>query len=196
MPVSVPRLTAPCFFFFNDTATTEIYTLSLHDALPISAALRRLSLDQALVLQLLEGGVDRPRAGLPDAATALGDLLDQLVAIPRLLGEQRQRRGSDVTAPHARPTVHPALGPPGADTEAHRAPGTPGAATAPRAAGPATACAATPPATAPVFLAGCPVFGSVPAFVMFMHLRTPVLFVVIRQSKKTFFFSDTSTIYR
>src|SRR2546421_8608662 len=30
---------APCFFFFfNDTATTEIYTLSLHDALQISYA--------------------------------------------------------------------------------------------------------------------------------------------------------------
>src|SRR6516162_2372648 len=28
-------------FFFNDTATTEIYTLSLHDALPISARIRR-----------------------------------------------------------------------------------------------------------------------------------------------------------
>src|SRR3712207_8345394 len=28
------------FFFFNDTATTEIYTLSLHDALPISAPQR------------------------------------------------------------------------------------------------------------------------------------------------------------
>src|SRR2546429_6978903 len=28
-------------FFFNDTATTEIYTLSLHDALPISSACRR-----------------------------------------------------------------------------------------------------------------------------------------------------------
>src|SRR3712207_8641781 len=28
-------LCAWCFFFFNDTATTEIYTLSLHDALPI-----------------------------------------------------------------------------------------------------------------------------------------------------------------
>src|SRR5256885_5447626 len=28
------------FFFFNDTATTEIYTLSLHDALPISWASR------------------------------------------------------------------------------------------------------------------------------------------------------------
>src|SRR2546427_5141254 len=26
---------SPAFFFFNDTATTEIYTLSLHDALPI-----------------------------------------------------------------------------------------------------------------------------------------------------------------
>src|SRR2546430_11443673 len=30
------------FFFFNDTATTEIYTLSLHDALPISLRLRHL----------------------------------------------------------------------------------------------------------------------------------------------------------
>src|SRR2546430_7376858 len=28
--------TSTSFFFFNDTATTEIYTLSLHDALPIS----------------------------------------------------------------------------------------------------------------------------------------------------------------
>src|SRR2546422_9692210 len=28
------------FFFFNDTATTEIYTLSLHDALPISSTSR------------------------------------------------------------------------------------------------------------------------------------------------------------
>src|SRR2546421_9704315 len=30
------------FFFFNDTATTEIYTLSLHDALPISTRALRL----------------------------------------------------------------------------------------------------------------------------------------------------------
>src|SRR5215204_4552714 len=29
-----------CFFFFNDTATTEIYTLSLHDALPIEPVIR------------------------------------------------------------------------------------------------------------------------------------------------------------
>src|SRR2546429_9175668 len=31
------RATTIFFFFFNDTATTEIYTLSLHDALPISS---------------------------------------------------------------------------------------------------------------------------------------------------------------
>src|SRR3712207_9219782 len=30
------RIRVGCVFFFNDTATTEIYTLSLHDALPIS----------------------------------------------------------------------------------------------------------------------------------------------------------------
>src|SRR5690349_24355146 len=30
-----------CVFFFNDTAPTEIYTLSLHDALPISFSLLR-----------------------------------------------------------------------------------------------------------------------------------------------------------
>src|SRR2546430_10744021 len=36
------------FFFFNDTATTEIYTLSLHDALPISA--QRYLFDVVLAL--------------------------------------------------------------------------------------------------------------------------------------------------
>src|SRR2546430_17686462 len=39
----VTRSTYSPFFFFNDTATTEIYTLSLHDALPISC-------DQALLV--------------------------------------------------------------------------------------------------------------------------------------------------
>src|SRR3989449_2310837 len=39
------------FFFFNDTATTEIYTLSLHDALPICLALR--------VVQAVEDAVRR-----------------------------------------------------------------------------------------------------------------------------------------
>src|SRR3712207_8491336 len=35
-------------FFFNDTATTEIYTLSLHDALPISVAARYSCLSQSV----------------------------------------------------------------------------------------------------------------------------------------------------
>src|SRR3982751_7012533 len=34
----VPLVGSLSFFFFNDTATTEIYTLSLHDALPICRA--------------------------------------------------------------------------------------------------------------------------------------------------------------
>src|SRR3712207_8445267 len=42
------------FFFFNDTATTEIYTLSLHDALPIFGA------DEPERL-LEEGGLDQER---------------------------------------------------------------------------------------------------------------------------------------
>ena len=33
--VAVVLVVVVVFFFFNDTATTEIYTLSLHDALPI-----------------------------------------------------------------------------------------------------------------------------------------------------------------
>src|SRR2546426_5849250 len=36
VPLYVRCLSFFVFFFFNDTATTEIYTLSLHDALPIS----------------------------------------------------------------------------------------------------------------------------------------------------------------
>src|SRR2546426_12590192 len=35
--LTTPAFPSFVFFFFNDTATTEIYTLSLHDALPISS---------------------------------------------------------------------------------------------------------------------------------------------------------------
>src|SRR5436309_1149469 len=41
------------FFFFNDTATTEIYTLSLHDALPILLTAIRLLLTFVMSLYLL-----------------------------------------------------------------------------------------------------------------------------------------------
>src|SRR2546429_10016275 len=39
------------FFFFNDTATTEIYTLSLHDALPISLPMEGRNVPDLLSLQ-------------------------------------------------------------------------------------------------------------------------------------------------
>src|SRR6266446_6029832 len=41
------------FFFFNDTATTEIYTLSLHDALPTSASAKRKTDKDRLTLRCL-----------------------------------------------------------------------------------------------------------------------------------------------
>src|SRR3712207_9055883 len=47
------------FFFFNDTATTEIYTLSLHDALPISEE-RRRALEGDGPHERLRRGADRP----------------------------------------------------------------------------------------------------------------------------------------
>src|SRR2546426_11710955 len=47
--ITLPLLHTSFFFFFNDTATTEIYTLSLHDALPIC--------------RCLGGGVRRRRRG-------------------------------------------------------------------------------------------------------------------------------------
>src|SRR2546429_2248174 len=59
------------FFFFNDTATTEIYTLSLHDALPIYAPRRGLP-----VRRPVDAPDDRcrgatpPRGGGRDRATA------------------------------------------------------------------------------------------------------------------------------
>src|SRR5438034_9639949 len=42
LPTSVTYLSCS-FFFFNDTATTEIYTLSLHDALPIYPDLQQVN---------------------------------------------------------------------------------------------------------------------------------------------------------
>src|SRR3712207_7560785 len=50
------------YFFFNDTATTEIYTLSLHDALPISCS----------PLPLLGTTASRVRAGMACRWTVLG----------------------------------------------------------------------------------------------------------------------------
>src|SRR5260221_2847416 len=54
------------FFFFNDTATTEIYTLSLHDALPIS---RRPAIGRLGVR--VDGGSLRGRRALIGASNGL-----------------------------------------------------------------------------------------------------------------------------
>src|SRR3712207_8516394 len=48
------------FFFFNDTATTEIYTLSLHDALPIYWAARRASTSRSSASATHSGPASRP----------------------------------------------------------------------------------------------------------------------------------------
>src|SRR6266446_1502837 len=60
------------FFFFNDTATTEIYTLSLHDALPISARPpgARAAGAAAAHRRRAPGHLGRRGHGLPDGARA------------------------------------------------------------------------------------------------------------------------------
>src|SRR3712207_8610085 len=71
-------------FFFNDTATTEIYTLSLHDALPISLrvgdpgppALRHHQSRGRRGASPLDRGV--AREGVPDVALVLLDQLAEL----------------------------------------------------------------------------------------------------------------------
>src|SRR5207253_10321648 len=70
------------FFFFNDTATTEIYTLSLHDALPI--------------LQFLH---DVRSAEEPDSARSRYDaLLRRLVSFES--GRNRDRKSTRLNSSH------------------------------------------------------------------------------------------------
>src|SRR3712207_6981943 len=63
------------FFFFNDTATTEIYTLSLHDALPI---LTLCPADAPTVVRLHPDDLaelpPEALAELPDTVRVVGDL--------------------------------------------------------------------------------------------------------------------------
>src|SRR2546429_189433 len=56
-----PTLTR-LFFFFNDTATTEIYTLSLHDALPISRNSTPRSLTNGMLARNAFGAVTVARS--------------------------------------------------------------------------------------------------------------------------------------
>src|SRR5215471_14067314 len=67
------------FFFFNDTATTEIYTLSLHDALPICGT---------------RPGQLVPPGDPAALAATLGDWLDDERHRHRLRAAARQRRST------------------------------------------------------------------------------------------------------
>src|SRR2546429_8261522 len=67
------------FFFFNDTATTEIYTLSLHDALPIC---RRVRPGRGHG----RGAAGRPGAGGPVAAAS----------VPVLVGVKSEEHTSEL----------------------------------------------------------------------------------------------------
>src|SRR5258707_9782689 len=92
-------------FFFNDTATTEIYTLSLHDALPICRELHRASLHRVLLKLVHEGVVEVKDAGSGRRATRseehTSELQSRQYLVCRLLLEKKkQRRRALVPHPH------------------------------------------------------------------------------------------------
>src|SRR3712207_7082615 len=78
-----------CIFFFNDTATTEIYTLSLHDALPIWLAL------------LVAGGAEAARVGRGRGAPRLTDLLALRLAARAAERAAQDRKSTRLNSSHA-----------------------------------------------------------------------------------------------
>src|SRR5215204_7784779 len=78
------------FFFFNDTATTEIYTLSLHDALPISEPPRdRLADRRHARPQLRISGVSAGRLTRSEEHTS--ELQSHSDLVCRLLLEKKKK---------------------------------------------------------------------------------------------------------
>src|SRR6516165_12378290 len=69
------------FFFFNDTATTEIYTLSLHDALPIGTGRR----------SILMWWWTTPRRRWPRSEEHTSELQSQSNLVCRLLLEKKNK---------------------------------------------------------------------------------------------------------
>src|SRR2546421_12821369 len=85
------------FFFFNDTATTEIYTLSLHDALPISRGsprpAPRASPPQRRPRQPARAAPSRSR---PDRkSTRLNSSHDQISYAVFCLKKKKKKQGQD-----------------------------------------------------------------------------------------------------
>src|SRR3989442_11444709 len=83
------------FFFFNDTATTEIYTLSLHDALPISARAPGRSVSCERRWQSRRGRTRRVRRG---RLRAPGSLAGR----PRRTRRVRDRKSTRLNSSHVR----------------------------------------------------------------------------------------------
>src|SRR3712207_9127608 len=86
------------FFFFNDTATTEIYTLSLHDALPISgpgqAALLQPGVQLGQALEAGHGREEAPARGahLVRSEEHTSELQSRQYLVCRLLLEKKKTR--------------------------------------------------------------------------------------------------------
>src|SRR2546430_5288345 len=82
------------FFFFNDTATTEIYTLSLHDALPISF----LVAEQLRLQQVLRHGaaVDGDERLVAARAATMDGARQQLLAAAALAGDRSEEHTSEL----------------------------------------------------------------------------------------------------
>src|ERR1041385_3412969 len=78
------------FFFFNDTATTEIYTLSLHDALPISS-LPGVAMVAPFGMSLHISGRDR-------SEEHTSELQSRLHLVCRLLLEKKNRTLREILA--------------------------------------------------------------------------------------------------
>src|SRR5882762_11667490 len=75
------------FFFFNDTATTEIYTLSLHDALPISIQ------PPSVVSRAPGAPGSQPGDGDSRSEEHTSELQSHLNLVCRLLLEKKKKRG-------------------------------------------------------------------------------------------------------
>src|SRR2546430_7258783 len=86
------------FFFFNDTATTEIYTLSLHDALPILDGFGIIACGQIqLSQQLMRGGKLRFAGGdllQSRSEEHTSELQSQSNLVCRLLLEKKKKNNN------------------------------------------------------------------------------------------------------
>src|SRR5689334_23494716 len=80
------------FFFFNDTATTEIYTLSLHDALPILRWVRSGSTTRAIGLSGKAGSAKRWSTPAPRSEEHTSELQSQFHLVCRLLLEKKKKK--------------------------------------------------------------------------------------------------------